>query len=223
MASIFWNDLNNGDVIDIDAVGFDPAIDRIIISNDAMHLGGWTWTGANNTDFYMSITYNGVTKAVTFAGLASREFAADTLYFSNGDKFYVGDMLATTDGDDDDNIITGGAGRDVLSGLGGDDTLLGGDGDDRLLGYSGNDLIDGGGGFDQAMYSSKVTDPVNASLATGHGYQSGYVDTYLNIEGLRGSAGNDYLIGNNASNYLGGGMVMTGWSAGQVRTRLPET
>jgi uncharacterized delta-60 repeat protein len=46
------------------------------------------------------------------------------------------------------NVILGGTGNDILYGAAGDDVLLGGDGNDDLFGASGNDVLVGGNGND---------------------------------------------------------------------------
>lgn len=57
-------------------------------------------------------------------------------------------MPITLNGDDFDNILTGGAGNDTLNGLGGSDQLSGLAGDDTLSGGNGDDILDGGKGAD---------------------------------------------------------------------------
>ncbi|MHC5192279.1 calcium-binding protein [Pseudomonas frederiksbergensis] len=56
--------------------------------------------------------------------------------------------MATVNGNDNANILTGSATNDNLNGLGGNDTLYGNGGDDTLDGGTGNDLLVGGRGSD---------------------------------------------------------------------------
>jgi Ca2+-binding RTX toxin-like protein len=117
-------------------------------------------------------------------------------------------------GDSKDDILNGNSGRDILIGLGGRDTLLGGGGDDVLIGGAGNstvsgDLLVGGEGMDVASYETAATG-VKASLEaprpatdTTAGEAAG--DTYVGIEGLRGSDSADVLSGNVMDNELRGG------------------
>ena len=56
--------------------------------------------------------------------------------------------MATVNGNDNANILTGSASNDTLNGLGGDDTLYGNGGDDTLDGGTANDLLVGGRGSD---------------------------------------------------------------------------
>ena len=96
------------------------------------------------------------------------------------------DVLAGTSGTDvllggnGDDLLDGGAGDDLLLGGNGDDTLLGGTGDDLLLGGNGDDVLDGGDGDD---------------LLTG-----GNGDDVLN-----GGDGYDLLLGGNGDDFLDGG------------------
>ncbi len=83
-------------------------------------------------------------------------------------------------GNDSNNIIAGGAGRDILWGEGGDDYLFGGADRDKLVGGDGVDTLYGGDGND---------------ILRGQAGQ----DT------LFGDDGNDRLIGNGGGDYLGGG------------------
>ncbi|NBU27740.1 MAG: calcium-binding protein [Caulobacteraceae bacterium] len=53
------------------------------------------------------------------------------------------------EGDNTNNVLTGGAGDDEIRGRGGSDTLSGGEGNDRLRGDEGDDFLLGGGGNDR--------------------------------------------------------------------------
>ncbi|MGI9216741.1 MAG: beta strand repeat-containing protein [Hydrogenophaga sp.] len=83
-----------------------------------------------------------------------------------------------------------------------DDTLYGSDATltEQFEGRAGNDTIDGLGGFDMARYDSAaagvLVDLVGGTAADGQGG----IDTLLNIEGIRGSAFDDTLIGGLATN-----------------------
>ncbi len=78
----------------------------------------------------------------------------------------------TIDGDEGDDVVRGGPGDDTIEGGGGRDTVEGGDGDDRLLpdGFAdpATDTVDGGAGFDTvADYvqpAKSANPPVTISL-----------------------------------------------------------
>jgi Ca2+-binding RTX toxin-like protein len=93
-----------------------------------------------------------------------------------------------------DNHLFGMGGNDFLSGLGGNDELYGGTGSDTLDGGTGADYLDGGAGFDYVTYSSSQSG-LFASLAapvSNTGDAAG--DTYVLIEALVGSYGDDVLV-----------------------------
>ena len=90
------------------------------------------------------------------------------------------DSLTLTSGTNEDDILTGTDGTDVLLGGNGDDTLNGGDGDDLLSGGNGSDTLDGGDGSDM--------------LLGGNGSDT-----------LDGGDGDDLLSGGNGSDTLDGG------------------
>lgn len=132
------------------------------------------------------------------------------------------DLLA---GDFGSNYIWGGGGSDLIEGAGGDDVLFGGLGDDLLIGGDGDDLMDGGvgedvlvggDGFDIVDYSwvvpvSGAAFAVIAHLGTGHAttYDNsaylGDTDEPHGVEGIIGSAYDDWLEGSADENLLFGG------------------
>ncbi len=120
--------------------------------------------------------------------------------YQNAGAAVTVDLLAGTAG--------GGAGSDTLSnmnqvrGSAFGDTLRGSNATlwtEQFEGRAGNDSIDGRGGFDIARYDNAGA-AVSVNLATGSasdGY--GGTDTLANIEGVRGSAFADTLVGGNAA------------------------
>lgn len=128
--------------------------------------------------------------------------------FQNAGASVTVDLLAGT--------ATGAAtGNDELSninqirGSGFNDTLLGSDVAtyaELFEGRGGNDFIDGRGGFDIVRYDfAPVTTGVNVNLAAGTASDGqGGTDTLTNIEGVRGTALNDTLVGSAADNRLEG-------------------
>jgi serralysin len=97
-----------------------------------------------------------------------------------------GQLIAIAD--DNDNVVDGTAGNDLLPGLGGDDiirgfagddTLQGGDGNDTLLAGLGNDTLEGGAG--------------NDFLSGGQGDDN--INTGQGDDVVHGGAGNDQIGG----------------------------
>lgn len=103
------------------------------------------------------------------------------------------DSLVGTDGDD---YITGLGGDDILNGGSGDDILDGGTGADKLGGGYGNDTyyVDNAGDL---VYDPGGTNTVIASV-------SYYTPANIQTVKLTADAGDAYLVGNDALNFLWG-------------------
>ncbi|MCX4217037.1 calcium-binding protein [Pseudomonas sp. MCal1] len=99
---------------------------------------------------------------------------------------YTGTANFTGYGNDGDNVIVSGAGNDVL------------------LGGAGGDRFEGGAGIDIVSYDDS-SEGLSASLDWGPQSGIALYDTYIDIEGLRGSKYNDSLQGNSDDNILEGG------------------
>ncbi|MFM8494268.1 MAG: calcium-binding protein, partial [Planctomycetia bacterium] len=82
------------------------------------------------------------------------------------------------------------------------DTIIGGAGNSRLEGHQGNDFIDGGAGIDFVGFVT-ASSGVTANMSTSSGGGLG-VDTYVNMEGLRGGEFNDTLTGGTGNDYFDG-------------------
>ncbi len=93
------------------------------------------------------------------------------------------------------------------------DTLIGDVNDNAFRGLRGNDTIDGGeGGFDELRYDQDAAsnyssvggggaNPINASFVTGTVVDGfGTIDTFTNIDIIRGTAFADSMVGGNAAN-----------------------
>jgi Ca2+-binding RTX toxin-like protein len=61
-------------------------------------------------------------------------------------------------GDDGDDVLRGGAGRDRIAGGFNADVIFGGDGDDLLMGTVGRDALHGGPGSDACLDWERDTD-----------------------------------------------------------------
>ncbi|UIN52712.1 calcium-binding protein [Pseudomonas kribbensis] len=99
---------------------------------------------------------------------------------------YTGTADFTGYGNDGDSVIVSGAGNDVL------------------LGGAGGDRFEGGAGIDIVSYDDS-SEGLSASLDWGPQSGIALYDTYIDIEGLRGSKYNDSLQGNSDDNILEGG------------------
>ncbi|MEM9170422.1 MAG: calcium-binding protein, partial [Pseudomonadota bacterium] len=94
-----------------------------------------------------------------------------------------------------DSNLQGLGGADTLIGLDGEDALSGGDGNDRLEGRGGADVLRGGDGFDIADYRTSASGVfVRFDAGTGSGGDA-QGDLLFDLEGVFGSAFNDFLIG----------------------------
>ncbi|MBB3019959.1 Ca2+-binding RTX toxin-like protein [Microvirga lupini] len=108
-------------------------------------------------------------------------------------------------GTENDDTLDGAGGNDQLSGGAGNDTLKGGDGLDTLTGGLGRDLMEGGLGFDFASYA-QATGGLTISLSSpvlNTGEAAG--DLYDSIQGVIGSAFNDWIMGSLDHDHLIGG------------------
>jgi Ca2+-binding RTX toxin-like protein len=102
-------------------------------------------------------------------------------------------------------IISGGAGDDVLFGTDGPDIMFGGAGDDILMSSRGNDTLVGGDGIDTADYSGDES-PIVANLGAGTASGAFTGDDVLDgIENLVGSAFGDHITGGDDDNTIDAG------------------
>ena len=121
--------------------------------------------------------------------------------------------MATITGTNASNNLNGTSLADQIFGLGGNDIIVGYDGNDVLEGGKGADQLFGSSGFDTASYRSS-TAGVQISLYSAYadgGDATG--DQLFSIEGVRGSAYADALVGDdqrNALNGEGGADVLVG-------------
>ena len=100
---------------------------------------------------------------------------------------------------------TGGSGNDIFQGGNLADTVSGGAGNDTFIGGPGADSADGGAGNDTASYQTATAGLTVDLLTPANNTGDAAGDSYVSIEGLRGSAFNDVLSGDNNNNMIEGG------------------
>lgn len=102
--------------------------------------------------------------------------------------------------------VTTGDGDDTLQGDNNANILNGGAGDDFLMGRGGNDTINGGAGGNDTVSYTYAANGVTIDLQAGTGLiATGDTDTILNTENIIGSSFDDSLLGNASTNNLNGG------------------
>ncbi|HZH10733.1 MAG TPA: calcium-binding protein [Microvirga sp.] len=99
--------------------------------------------------------------------------------------------------------LEGSSGNDVFIGDSSGNRLAGNNGNDILNGGLGNDTLDGGSGNDTVLFTGGSGATVSLALVTGQatGYGS---DSFIGIENLSGSSGNDRFTGSSTTNVLQG-------------------
>jgi Ca2+-binding RTX toxin-like protein len=186
--------------------------------NDTLEGGaGGDWlVGGEGRDMasYAHAT-RGVTAALTsmppprLAGEVSVNYYVSSP--NTGDAQYdTYESIEDLEGSAQADALYGNGESNLIRGLAGNDALYGGDGDDTLEGGLGADALNGGAGFDIASYE-RAASGVQASLAArrnpldGGAQDEARQDTYVSVEGLRGSAKfADKLVGNDGDNLLQG-------------------
>lgn len=96
------------------------------------------------------------------------------------------------------NILSGGAGNDVIDGLAGSDSIDGGADNDTVFGGAGNDTVAGGTGNDSILGGDG-----NDSVGSGDGED--FASGGSGSDTLSGGAGNDTLSGGDGSDSILGG------------------
>ncbi len=150
----------------------------------------------------------------------------DSLYGEEGrDLLLGGDGNDGLDGGEGDDTLDGGAGNDRLEGRGGNDVLSGGDGNDQLNGGLGSNQLNGGAG-DDVIISGGGSDRIDGGAGRdlyvmfGNG---GTADlrgsTFISVEDVVGTSGNDFIVGSSVDNRLDGGAgddLVSGFSGDDI-------
>jgi Ca2+-binding RTX toxin-like protein len=147
----------------------------------------------------IQVTLNGGTAAPMIQGTTTigTLVRVENLVGGEGNDTFIGDSLV--------NQLEGRGGEDTLDGREGDDTLAGGTGNDLLTGGGGNDLAD----YSQALRPNGVVGrtgieitlngSVAATVFVGSGAER---DSLAGIENIRGSRGDDRMVGDQLANTL---------------------
>jgi Ca2+-binding RTX toxin-like protein len=141
---------------------------------------------------------------------------AFTLAVNVDNLLFMGSGNFAGTGNDQANMITGGAGNDILIGLGGNDILHGlagndvldgGAGENTLLGGAGMDTLSGGSGNDQIDGGTEADtlngDAGNDNMNGGDG--DDVVNGGAGGDSLAGGFGNDTLVGDIGVDFMNGG------------------
>ncbi len=148
--------------------------------------------------------------ANNLAGLFQALLAGDdTVFATSGNETLHGydgnDVLLGNAGDD---TLYGDNGNDLMSGGVGNDSLYGSAGSDNLAeglsstGVYGNDRYDGGAGRDAVIYSSTGPGVTLNLTNTGPQNTGQGLDTLVNVESVKTTAGNDQITGSAQNNWI---------------------
>lgn len=157
----------------------------------------------------------------TFTGIENITVNTFSSWGSDKTRLYA---TAVIEGNDDDNVLIGGAyidwiwggsGDDILFGGGRDDHLFGGAGRDILIGGYGTDILDGGegedtligGSGDDTLYGGTGNDVIEGGDGDDHIYGNGGDDRLYADEGssrIWGGSGDDIIHGSDSKDWLRG-------------------
>lgn len=141
--------------------GTGNSLDNVIrggSGNDTLNgaVGADTLIGGKGNDTYVVNQIDDVVIEDASAGTDTVQSLSLTYALAANveNLIYIGGGNFTGTGNELNNSLTGGAGKDTLYGLDGSDVLSGFGGDDTLIGGLGRDLLKGGGGADTFRFLS---------------------------------------------------------------------
>ena len=133
----------------------------------------FVWTALRQIGILPIGAYTGITPEGVLLPVLNRQIVDVTfLTYSTNPTIYP---TFSKDGNQFNNSLNGGAGKDTLSGLSGDDWLRGWDDDDCLNGGSGRDTLIGGAGNDWLGYKAAGigNESTEERLGSGNEYNGG--------------------------------------------------
>ena len=179
--------------------------DKIVLTGTALTFdAAGHVTGGSVTS--MGLASGGSSYALANGFTADAVTAANILATGTAAQFFALFGSVNFIGNIGNDQVYGGVLGDSLDGRAGNDSLFGFGGDDTLVGGAGADVLNGGSGIDTADYhgsSGAVNVNLAANTASG-GNAAG--DSFISIENLTGSNGNDVLTGKAGANTILGGL-----------------
>jgi Ca2+-binding RTX toxin-like protein len=173
--------------------------------------------------FFGSVNHNVIFNAAQFGGAgmpANLAIQGDggsqeiiTINNTSGTFSAAGFTFGSWDAAVDRIVINGGGSADSITGSSVADSITGGNGNDTIEAGLGDDTVDGGDGTDDIVSFANYA-PVSGT--TGISFHFGFLgtakdtngaglDTYSNVEGVIGSAFNDFLTGGDNAEFMRGG------------------
>lgn len=143
---------------------------------------------------FYTIIGQGVTASLLDPSINTNDAAGDS--YVSIENLLGSSFADLLQGDNNANSLFGRGGDDHLQGMGGDDTLEGG---------AGADILDGGAGYNHASYATATSTVQVALDGSVAAYGDAVGDTFVNIQGVLGSAFDDVIFGNASANTLQGG------------------
>jgi Ca2+-binding RTX toxin-like protein len=212
------------------------------VLNTTDHWATWTGAAFDVGQFSLAIAQYQIHNDALLLNLINAQqynFVGHNSAFNNindittrDDTFTGGNLADTIRGFGGNDLLDGGNGADYIDGGNGNDYILGGDGADTLIGGLGNDRQYGGAGEDVLYLSAgadyidggvgfntlALSNPTDMNFNTGTFTGDAFGDTWLSIQAIRGSSGDDTIwakqtdaniarfYGGGGGDYLGGGL-----------------